>query len=231
MTTEVTDTFGDLADGIAYYASHDYSDEFPGIPDDPFPDEFTEDSDDLFEKSLQSAVGDGSILEIKAAGLGYVDTDPDPSPKPSAARLRRYWTRGAGAAKIGWGTPGDWRRCVRNLRKHVGAGAEGLCNVYHRSAVGAPPGKGHKSDLVADVETKGLFVENGTMRLDNLFLSQKQFVGWERVESKAGNTYDVGYNVLTKSWEAHDSENFNDVVAVGDEEVEVYSALNEFEDQ
>lgn len=73
-----------------------------------------------------------------------VDTDPDPSPNAGATKLRRYWTRGEGAKKIRWGTPGDFDRCVRHLRKHVGAGAEGLCNVYHTSAVGKPPGKGHK---------------------------------------------------------------------------------------
>ena len=89
-----------------------------------------------------SASMDG-VPEIKAVGLGYVDTDPDPSPKPGARRLRRYWTRGKGALKIRWGTPGDFKRCVRHLRKYVGTGAEGLCNVYHTSAVGAPPGKGH----------------------------------------------------------------------------------------
>ena len=80
-------------------------------------------------------------LEIKVnAMLGYVDTDPDPSPKPGARRLRRYWTKGEGAAKIRWGTPGDWTRCVKELRPHVGAGAEGLCAVYHHSAVGFYPG-------------------------------------------------------------------------------------------
>lgn len=81
------------------------------------------------------------IFEFKVDKLlGYVDTDPDPSPKPGARRLRKYWTRGAGALKIRWGTPGDWRRCVKQLRKHVGPGAEGLCSVYHNAAVGFYPG-------------------------------------------------------------------------------------------
>lgn len=80
---------------------------------------------------------------IMAKGIP-VDTDPDPSPNAGATKLRRYWVHGEGAKKIRWGTPGDFDRCVRHLRKHVGAGAEGLCNVYHTSAVGKPPGKGHK---------------------------------------------------------------------------------------
>lgn len=81
------------------------------------------------------------VREIKA-----LDTDPDPSPKKGAAQLHLYWTKGEGAAKIKWGTGGDFKRCVHQLRKYVGVGAEGLCNVYHQSAVGAPPGKGHKAD-------------------------------------------------------------------------------------
>lgn len=92
-----------------------------------------------------------------------IDTDPDPSPDAGARELRKYWTHGKGALKIKWGTPGDFNRCVSHLRKHVGAGAEGLCNVYHTSATGNPPGKGHKqldtlfipSD-VAEVAIKGL---------------------------------------------------------------------------
>jgi hypothetical protein len=34
-------------------------------------------------------------------------------------RLRDYWTHGKGAAKIGWGTPGDFNRCRANLAKYV----------------------------------------------------------------------------------------------------------------
>lgn len=98
--------------------------------------------DEAIEYLMFSTAMDG-VPEIKAAGLGYVDTDPDPSPKKGARTLRRYWTRGKGAAKIVWGTPNDYRRCVRHLRKYVGTGAEGLCNVFHTVAVGAPPGKGH----------------------------------------------------------------------------------------
>lgn len=98
--------------------------------------------DEAIEYLMFATAMDGKP-EIKVAGLGYVDTDADPSPKPSARTLRRYWTRGKGAAKIVWGTPHDFDRCVKHLRKYVGTGAEGLCNIYHQAAVGAPPGKGH----------------------------------------------------------------------------------------
>lgn len=68
---------------------------------------------------------------------------PDTTPSDKQAReLKRYWTKGAGAAKIRWGTSGDFDRCVTHLGKYV-ANPEGLCNTYHQAAVGAPPGKGH----------------------------------------------------------------------------------------
>jgi len=63
-----------------------------------------------------------------------------PSANPGATRLREYWVHGEGAAKIKWGVPHDFDRCVRELRPYVGVRAEGLCNVYHREALGVAPG-------------------------------------------------------------------------------------------
>lgn len=60
----------------------------------------------------------------------------------SGADLKAYWTVGAGARKVRWGSAGDYMRCVRHLSKYV-EDAKGLCNVYHTSATGSPPGKGH----------------------------------------------------------------------------------------
>jgi hypothetical protein len=59
-----------------------------------------------------------------------------------AERLKEYWVHGEGDIKIKWGTPGDFARCVRELRDHV-ADPEGLCNTYHVAALGVPPGKEH----------------------------------------------------------------------------------------
>lgn len=57
-------------------------------------------------------------------------------------RILDYWTHGEGALKVRWGTPGDFDRCVRHLSDKV-SDPKGLCNVLHRRALGAPPGKGH----------------------------------------------------------------------------------------
>ena len=54
----------------------------------------------------------------------------------NAERLRRYWTRGEGAAKIRWGQPGDWKRCVRQLAKYLGPRAKGYCQLRHKEALG-----------------------------------------------------------------------------------------------
>lgn len=34
-------------------------------------------------------------------------------------RLNWYWTHGSGAAKIRWGVPGDFDRCVAELGKYI----------------------------------------------------------------------------------------------------------------
>lgn len=106
------------------------------------------------------AAGGGDPAEAGAGSMTPDDAEPPPdsvaegwepqvpnvlidlAEARSDRKLRAYWTRGAGAAKIGWGTPNDFDRCVRHLRKYV-RDPEGLCNEYHQAALGAPPGKGH----------------------------------------------------------------------------------------
>jgi hypothetical protein len=58
----------------------------------------------------------------------------------NAEQLRRYWTKGKGAAKIRWGTPGDWKRCVRYLSKYMGTRAKGYCQLRHKDATGVYTG-------------------------------------------------------------------------------------------
>lgn len=59
------------------------------------------------------------------------------------AELKRYWTVGKGGLKIRWGTPGDWQRCVREIRKYAakeGFSAEGYCARLHKEMTGVYPG-------------------------------------------------------------------------------------------
>jgi hypothetical protein len=57
-------------------------------------------------------------------------------------QLMVYWSEGAGAAKIRWGTSGDYDRCLRELGKYVRTDeVHGLCANLHHRATGAWPGK------------------------------------------------------------------------------------------
>jgi hypothetical protein len=58
----------------------------------------------------------------------------------NAATLRRYWSTGAGAAKIRWGTPGDWTRCNKQLSKYLGPRAKGYCQLLHIRNTGVATG-------------------------------------------------------------------------------------------
>lgn len=64
-----------------------------------------------------------------------------PKDRENTERLMRYWAEGPGAAKINWGVPGDFDRCVVELSKHVSPGiVKGLCSNLHQRATGARPG-------------------------------------------------------------------------------------------
>ena len=57
-----------------------------------------------------------------------------------AETLRRYWLSGKGAAKIRWGTHGDWKRCVKQLSKYLGVRSKGYCTLLHGRKLGSWPG-------------------------------------------------------------------------------------------
>jgi HK97 family phage portal protein len=74
----------------------------------------------------------------RAAG---VRVENSPKDVENTERLMRYWAEGAGAAKIGWGTDGDFDRCVVELGKYVGPKVvKGLCSNLHKRATGFRPG-------------------------------------------------------------------------------------------
>lgn len=64
-----------------------------------------------------------------------------PGDAEATRRLKDYWAHGAGAAKISWGSPGDFDRCRTELGKYVhGTTLDGLCANLHHEATGAWPG-------------------------------------------------------------------------------------------
>lgn len=74
-----------------------------------------------------------------ARGRGWV-THPR-----ETRRLHAYWTRGAGARKIGWGSPHDFYRCRRQLAKYIASPyLSRTCAQWHHDALGYWPGE-HRS--------------------------------------------------------------------------------------
>jgi HK97 family phage prohead protease len=53
-------------------------------------------------------------------------------------RLHQYWVHGEGAAKIRWGAPGDFDRCVMHLGKFI-KDPKGYCANAHHAALGIWP--------------------------------------------------------------------------------------------
>lgn len=66
--------------------------------------------------------------------------DLHPGGDHQARKLKEYWVRGEGAARIRWGEPHDFDRCVLQLGKYV-SDPKGLCADYHHAALGVWPGQ------------------------------------------------------------------------------------------
>jgi hypothetical protein len=82
------------------------------------------------------------------------------------AQLKEYWLAGPGAAKIRWGTPGAFKRCVRALHGKFPQDTEGLCaNLYHE-ATGRWPGQGHGAEDVTEFEDEYLDTEETADQMD-----------------------------------------------------------------
>jgi len=89
-----------------------------------------------------------------------------------AEKLRHYWTHGAGAAKIGWGSPGDWTRCVRHLGKYMGTRAKGYCALRHKETTGMWTGDKRNREMSSrfehtfstdEIVSEETFVERATL--------------------------------------------------------------------
>lgn len=78
-------------------------------------------------------------VEGKGGVPGIADTPEDIQ---SVRRLRRWYVRGEGAARIMWGTPGSFRRCVAIAGKHMSPeNAKGYCALRYKEATGRWPGR------------------------------------------------------------------------------------------
>lgn len=101
-----------------------------------------------------------------------------------AAKLRRYWLYGKGAAKIRWRTPGDWTRCYRQLAKYMGPRAKGYCALRHKEANGYWPGDKKNREMASfSIDT----LHNYDELLSTFILRAKAADAKARVMTAGGN--------------------------------------------
>jgi hypothetical protein len=100
--------------------------------------------DDSDEERLAALAGldEGEEFAALAAFVSeHADADDASFASLMPAQLQRSYLAGKVAARIAWGTPGDFRRCVVQAKGHgMGRKAEGACNYLHNKAVGFYPG-------------------------------------------------------------------------------------------
>ena len=125
--------------------------------DDIYDDSFEMDMDIVYALEELASCDDKEFEALIAAG--GLDRN-----RGNAEELRRYWTRGKGALKIRWGTPGDWTRCVRQLSKYMGPRAKGYCQLRHKEATGVYTGSkfnpGRKNKNFSGLENLYISEEN-----------------------------------------------------------------------
>lgn len=80
--------------------------------------------------------GDEAAIKTLYVDAGKVATSA--SGERLAQAGRHYWAHGEGAAKVGWGTPGDFDRCVRLVSKYM-RNPKGYCAERHHDALGIWP--------------------------------------------------------------------------------------------
>jgi 8-oxo-dGTP pyrophosphatase MutT (NUDIX family) len=101
---------------------------------------------------VQRATPDEEAAAFMASLVAAAKTEDGPgwlTHPVDTDRLRDYWVRGEGAAKIAWGTPGDFNRCRVNLAKYVKPQyLAGYCANRHYDALGFWPGEHHAGEAI-----------------------------------------------------------------------------------
>jgi len=81
------------------------------------------------------------VLKATAPTERTASMDPSELASKMPPQLKAYWLTGPGAAKVGWGTPGSFDRCVRELKDEFPQDPEGLCANLYKEATGRWPGQ------------------------------------------------------------------------------------------
>lgn len=137
-----------------------------------------EEVNELLNTPLEAEIA-GSLTASSDTETLYTSTDPgiikiSAEAYGSDRGLREYWTHGEGAAKIRWGVPGDFMRCVHHLEKYV-RDPKGLCNEYHVEATGVAPGQEHSG------ETEAFLVTTTDAPVQRVGTTNPRSITWEGV--------------------------------------------------
>lgn len=90
----------------------------------------------------------GNLVAEPTEGITTMTDDGADLASRMPPQLKAYWLTGPGAAKIGWGTPGSFDRCVRALRDDFPQDPEGLCANLYKDATGHWPGEKNEGESV-----------------------------------------------------------------------------------
>jgi HK97 family phage prohead protease len=104
-----------------------------------------------------------AALEVQAHAIRAAGMVTNPS---GTERLHQYWVHGEGAAKIRWGSPGDYDRCVLHLSKFI-KDAHGYCAKAHHDALGIWPAT-HAAEIKHATGRSAMTVPAGGYDADGL---------------------------------------------------------------
>lgn len=120
--------------------------------EDLIPEEWSVSNLETFEQWAETWSSSEGVIQMKDLAPGLTEDGPGWLTHPvDTDRLRDYWVRGPGAAKIGWGTPDDFYRCEANVAEYVKPQyIKGYCANRHYDALGYWPGQApHKGEAIA----------------------------------------------------------------------------------
>lgn len=132
-----------------------------------------------------------SLMQMAAEAKAEGGADRN---RGGAEELRKYWTRGEGGVKIGWGTPGDFTRCVGFLSEHMTPErAKGYCANRHKEMTGMWPGDKDNKGYDPDLESKmgaAPAAKGGYPRLPGSFEERQDALTAAVVEALRGEMLD-----------------------------------------
>lgn len=135
--------------------------------------------DELSAEDYELLEKEGLLEDFAIQAAGGWDRN-----RGNAEKLRRYWAHGKGAAKIRWGTPGDWSRCVRHLSKYMGPRAKGYCQLRHKEALG------YYTATHAKLDRKRNFSEIEMSEFSTQVSEQDMSLSIEQIQNTPDSTFD-----------------------------------------